>query len=262
MADAPFGTHAPNSFQRTLLGIIRSSRLKRGAFRPLMSCLIGPSPIDTTYQGASMRLHHHDSGTERGALFNPGYNIEELDFLRQHLPDGGIFIDIGANAGTFAVVLARHVGVRGRVIAIEPHPVSHARLRFNVNTLPLRNVTLVEAALGDVEGDVTIGTTSSNLGAARVGQGDFKVASRRLNAVLHDNGIAHIDALKIDVEGHEDKVLMPFFREAPAALWPTAVTIEHLERAHWADDCINDMAARGYRVTGLTRSNTFLVRPA
>ncbi|MBR1219755.1 FkbM family methyltransferase [Bradyrhizobium sp. U87765 SZCCT0131] len=262
MADAPFGTHAPNSVQTMLLRVIQGSRLKRGAFRPLMSRLIGPAPVDTTYQGARFRLHHHDSGTERGALFNPRYNIEELDFLRQHLPAGGVFVDVGANVGTFAVVLALHVGASGRVIAIEPHPTARARLRFNIGELPFRNVTLVEAAAGDIDGEVTIGTPSTNLGASRVGQGDFKVPSRRLAGLLADNGIDHVDALKIDVEGYEDKALVPFFRDAPATLWPTAVAIEHLERNLWAQDCIDDMVARGYAITGRTRSNTFLVRGA
>src|SRR4029450_13352907 len=59
------------------------------------------------------------------------YNIEELDFLRAHVPAGGVFVDVGANVGTYALALARHVGADGKVIAIEPHPVTHARLAFN-----------------------------------------------------------------------------------------------------------------------------------
>ena len=42
-----------------------------------------------------------------------------------------MFVDVGANVGTYAMVLARHVGANGKVIAIEPHPVTHARLAFN-----------------------------------------------------------------------------------------------------------------------------------
>jgi len=50
------------------------------------------------------------SATERGALFNPVTIFEELDFLRAHTPVGGVFVDVGANVGTYALVLARHVG--------------------------------------------------------------------------------------------------------------------------------------------------------
>ena len=55
-------------------------------------------------------------------------------------------------------------------------------------------------------------------------------------------------------------MLTPFFNTAPPALWPKAVVIEHLSRDEWQDDCIADMVARGYAISGKTRSNTLLVR--
>ena len=70
----------------------------------------------------------------------------------------------------------------------------------------------------------------------------------------------HVDALKIDVEGFEDRVLTGFFNDAPSSLWPRAVVIEHLSKNEWQHDCIADMRARGYADTGKTRSNTLLVR--
>lgn len=260
MVEAPYGTYSPNVVQNILLALIQNSKLKRGAFRPLMSRLIGAAPIDTVYQGARFRLHHRDSGTERGALFNPDYNLEELDFLREHTPVGGVFVDVGANVGTFAVVLALRVGRNGRVLAIEPYPSAHQRLAFNTGQLALENVTLVRSAVGDAEGELTMSTSADNLGASRVSDRGITVPVRTLTAVLGDAGIVRIDALKIDVEGYEDRVLVPFFKEASPNLWPRAVAIEHLERADWQNDCIGDMESRGYKITGKTRSNTFLVR--
>lgn len=260
MVEAPFGTHSPNVVQNILLALIQNSKLKRGAFRPLMSRLMGAAPIDTVYQGARFRLHHRDSGTERGALFNPDYNLEELDFLRAHTPVGGVFVDVGANVGTFAVVMALHVGRQGRVLAIEPYPSAHQRLAFNTSQLAFENVTLVRSAVGDTEGELTMSTAADNLGASRVSDRGITVPVKKLTAVLGEAGIARIDALKIDIEGYEDKALIPFFKEAEPSLWPKAVAIEHLERADWTDDCIGDMQARGYDAVGKTRSNTFLVR--
>ena len=78
--------------------------------------------------------------------------------------------------------------------------------------------------------------------------------------VLGDAGASHVDSLKIDVEGYEDRVLIGFFRDAPQALWPRAVVIEHLSKNEWQQDCIVDMRARDYVETGRTRSNTLLVR--
>src|SRR6187431_2647840 len=130
----PFGAFAPTRAQAAIISLAQRSRLKRGAFRPMLSRLVNllrAGPLDVQYQGASFRFYHQASATERGALFNPDYNLEELDFLRAHVPTGGVFVDVGANVGTYALALAQHVGARGKVIAIEPHPVTHARLKFN-----------------------------------------------------------------------------------------------------------------------------------
>jgi hypothetical protein len=72
--------------------------------------------------------------------------------------------------------------------------------------------------------------------------------------------VSHVDALKIDVEGFEDRVLTGFFKQAPPSLWPRAVVIEHLSRNEWQDDCIAGMLQRGYAEAGKTRSNAMLVR--
>lgn len=265
---APFGAFAPNAAQAAIIRLAHRSRLKRGAFRPMLSRLVNllrAGPVDMAYQGASFRFYHQASATERGALFNPDYNLEELDFLRQHTPAGGVFVDVGANVGTYALALAHHVGSGGKVIAIEPHPVTHARLAFNTTASGYAQVRLVAAAAGPADGELMIETDGQNLGASHVVSGQasgkaFKVPSLRLQRILEEAGIAHVDTLKIDVEGFEDRVLTGFFATAPQALWPRAVVIEHLSKDEWQADCIADMRARGYAEIGRTRSNTLLLR--
>jgi FkbM family methyltransferase len=265
---APFGVFAPNAAQAAIISLAHRSRLKRGAFRPWLSRLVNllrAGPVDVPYQGASFRFYHQASATERGALFNPDYNLEELSFLRAHLPRGGVFVDIGANVGTYALVLARHVGAVGTVIAVEPHPVTHARLQFNNTASGYTQTQLVAAAASDSDGEVLIETDGDNLGASHVVTSAatvsaIKVPALRLKRILDEAGVAKVDALKIDIEGFEDRALVPFFKEAPQALWPRAVVIEHLSRDGWQQDCITDMRARGYAEAGRTRSNTFLLR--
>ena len=88
------------------------------------------------YQGAAFRFHHQASATERGALFNPDYNLEELDFLRAHTPAGGVFVDVGANVGTYAMVLAR--ACRRERQGDRDRTASGARLAGSPSTAPLR----------------------------------------------------------------------------------------------------------------------------
>jgi FkbM family methyltransferase len=264
----PFGAFAPTRAQAAVIALAHRSRLKRGAFRPMLSRLLNllrAGPVDVPYQGASFRFYHQASATERGALFNPDYNLEELEFLRANTPRGGVFVDVGANVGTYALALARQVGPSGKVIAVEPHPVTHARLAFNRAASGFAQVALVAAAAGPSDGELLIETDGDNLGASHIVSGEptgrtIRVPSLRLERILADAGVTRVDALKIDVEGFEDRVLTGFFRDAPPSLWPRAVVIEHLSRDEWLDDCIADMRARGYAETGRTRSNTLLRR--
>jgi FkbM family methyltransferase len=264
----PFGAFAPTRAQAAIIALAQRSRLKRGAFRPMLSRLVNllrAGPVDVQYQGAAFRFYHQASATERGALFNPDYNLEELDFLRAHSPIGGVFVDVGANVGTYAMVLARQVGTSGKVIAVEPHPVTHARLAFNRTASGFAQVILVAAAAGPADGELMIETDGDNLGASHIVSGErahnaIRVPSLRLQRILDDAKVSRVDALKIDVEGFEDRVLTGFFEQAPPSLWPRAVVIEHLSRNEWQHDCIADMLARGYAAAGKTRSNTLLVK--
>ena len=263
-----FDVFAPTRAQAAIISLAHRSRLKRGAFRPMLSRLLNllrAGPIDAQYQGASFRFYHQTSATERGALLNPDYNLEELEFLRAHTPRGGVFVDVGANVGTYSLVLARHVGASGKVIAIEPHPVTHARLAFNRAASKLSQVRLVAAAAGDTDGELMIQSDGSNLGASHIVTGQnaahaIPVPSLRLHRILDDAGLNHVHALKIDIEGFEDRVMIPFFRHAQESMWPRAIVIEHLSRNEWQDDCIADMSARGYAAIARTRSNTLLLQ--
>jgi FkbM family methyltransferase len=265
---APFGALAPNAAQAGLIALAQRTGLKRGAFRPMLSRLLNllrAGPLDVKYQGASFRFHHLGSATERGALLNPDYNLDELRFLRAHLRAGGVFVDVGANVGTYALALARDAGMDGKVIAIEPHPVTHARLAFNHAASGFAQVKLVQAAAGAEDGELLIETDGDNLGASHIVADDasgnaIRVPSLRLLRILQEAGASSVDALKIDVEGYEDRVLTSFFRQAPQALWPRAVVIEHLSKDEWQADCIADMVSRGYAISGKTRSNTLLSR--
>ncbi|QQO18779.1 FkbM family methyltransferase [Bradyrhizobium diazoefficiens] len=267
-SSAPFGAFAPNAAQAAIIRLASRSGLKRGAFRPWLSRLVDllrGGPLDVQYQGASFRLYHQGSATERGALFNPDYNLDELDFLRQHTPAGGVFVDVGANVGTFALVMARQVGSTGKVVAIEPHPITFGRLSFNQAASKASQVHLVQAAAGESDGELMIESGGGNLGATHVVTGAastdaIKVPSLRLTRILDEAGVRQVDSLKIDVEGFEDRVLIAFFRHAPQSLWPRAVVIEHLSQQEWQQDCIADMVARGFAIVRRTRSNTFLSR--
>jgi hypothetical protein len=68
-----------------------------------------------------------------------------------------------------------------------------------------------------------------------------------------------IDGMKIDVEGFEEAVLLPFFEQASDALLPRLIVIED-NRDSWEIDILEAAAQRGYRLARKTRMNLLLRR--
>jgi FkbM family methyltransferase len=135
-------------------------------------------------------------------------------FIRQRLRPGATFIDVGANIGTYALPAALLVGPTGHVVAVEAHPLTYSFLRRNTIANGLGQITPLHLALGEAPGMVTMNFEPTNPGETHVATtpdggtgGTVAVAVRRLDDVLAERGISHVDYIKIDVEGFELAVL-------------------------------------------------------
>ena len=119
---------------------------------------------------------------------------------KERLAPGDLFLDVGANVGTYTVNAA---SLRASVIAFEPAHDTAALLRENVALNGYDDVEVVEAAIGAAEGAVhfTTGLDSVN----RVDDhGGAAVAMVMLGSVISDRTVA---GMKVDVEGFEIDVL-------------------------------------------------------
>jgi hypothetical protein len=65
--------------------------------------------------------------------------------------------------------------------------------------------------------------------------------------------------LKIEVEGVEDVILAPFFRDAAKSLWPRLLIIEDTSNL-WQLDLLSETSALGYSVAARTKLNVLLRR--
>ena len=80
-----------------------------------------------------------------------------------------------------------------------------------------------------------------------------------LEDILNEEGVAQIDALKIDIEGYEYRALKPFFTHCSKKMWPKKISIEHLTTEQSGDksDIETLLVEIGYSFRGKTRSNAF-----
>lgn len=260
----------PNLTTRALLAVARNSVLGRGQARRLILQWIeavNDHPFVIDILGCPF-LVHFDNETERKTIFNR-YNLPELAFLRSACASpGSVFVDLGANCGYFTALLAASMGKNSTVLAIEPHPVMCERMRNNLQMLneaqagEIANVLIEECAIGseNVDGTLNVPQGKNGFGTAHISDdgAGVSVNIRKLTDILQKHDIGSIEALKIDIEGYEDRALQPFFDSAPRHLFPKAVVIEHTSQQLWQTDLLGTMKAAGYTVTGQTRGNMML----
>lgn len=141
------------------------------------------------------------------------YEKEVERFLRSSVRPSDTAWDIGANRGLYTKMLSTLVGKQGLVVAIEPEANNMAHLASAV--WPLANVTLVNAALTDHDGDVALfvnntdktgrthSLTVSNSTAAEV----QTVPCFSGDSLIKQRVAPQPSFVKIDVEGAEEQVL-------------------------------------------------------
>lgn len=142
----------------------------------------------------------------------------EKYFLERYLPirPNPIVFDVGACDGDYSSGV-RAISPSARLFAFEPHPSSFERLK---SALAGTGATLIQTALGDENGMIHFYDYADRDGTAhatiykdvihQIHKGTSKaieVPIRRLDDLLPNLGVDHIDFLKIDTEGHELSVL-------------------------------------------------------
>ena len=131
-------------------------------------------------------------------------------FLHDYTPQrGDVVVDVGAGNGAEAFLFSRLVGPTGRVVSIEAHPRMYARLVDLCAANRLDNVTALQVAVSDFEGDVVLSDDAHHLQnrlLASDAEG-ISVPARRLDTIAAELGIDRIDLLKMNIEGEEARAL-------------------------------------------------------
>jgi FkbM family methyltransferase len=225
-------------------------------------------PVIAVVRGLSMQLDPSEN-VDGQLLFQPQlYDRRELDALAGHLRPGDTFVDVGAHIGLYSLFAASRVGPSGRVVAVEADPVNASRLRANVarNAGLSALVEVVEAGVSDRDEVLRLGlnTAGNRSGNSFLNDGPdaVEVRCRPLAEILRAAGVDRVDAMKMDIEGFEYRVLEPFFEHAPAPLWPRMLILEYQPAwdARAGGSSLGLALARGYRERVRAGINRVLVR--
>ncbi len=125
--------------------------------------------------------------------------------MKKRVREGAVVLDLGANVGMYALLLARWVGAAGKVFAFEPAIQTADRLRHHVNLNQLADrVEVIQSAVGNTVGEILFHYTAkcpghASVAASAVPGGDSQlVPVTTVDAFCQSRGIVPT-FLKIDV---------------------------------------------------------------
>lgn len=191
--------HPLNSGQR-LRALLRLARWQLG------SRLVAGDIVHEWINGAKFLVRSGETGLT-GNVYTGLQEFAEMAYLMHVLRPDELFVDVGANVGSYTLLACAAAGGRG--VAIEPVPATYQRLVENLRLNHLESsVQSFNLAVGNApgmlrfSGDMDVGNRA--LADGEVREGGIVVPVTTLDLLLKDQSPTLI---KIDVEGYESPVV-------------------------------------------------------
>ena len=142
-----------------------------------------------------------------GNLYCGLHEYKDMLFLLHFLREEDLFVDIGANIGSYTILASGHIGAK--TIAIEPVPSTFEHIIDNININRINDrVTAINIALGSEKGFVNFTKTLdtiNHVACENENHDTIRIPIETLDNILSEKEVPVL--LKIDVEGYETNVI-------------------------------------------------------
>ena len=211
------GKFIPNRLSKRLIRILYLHYLLRSdinSFKILWAIILNRKILRGDYilsnYGVWMFNREMDR-TLRLSIFGYRNNLEKI---LSSIMEPTIFLDIGANQGVFSLVAAANQNIV-EIHSFEPNTKICKFLQLNFVVNNVLNYTIHEVAVSTNESNMNFLVPENHSGAGRISSQESNMTIRTVNHVYLDEHFAkfHIPFfVKIDVEGHELKVLQELLK--------------------------------------------------
>jgi len=195
-----FITNHPLNRDQKINSIIRFAKWQLG------SRLVSSTIVYDWINGSKFLVRTGERGLT-GNIYTGLHEFSDMGFLLHFLRDEDLFIDVGANVGSYTILACSAIGARG--IAFEPVPSTYKRLVDNMRLNYLdKKVKCVNKGVGAQEGSIAF-TSDGNTTNHALAVGERCENTVNVEVVTLDSALNYESPLliKIDVEGYETAVL-------------------------------------------------------
>ena len=137
------------------------------------------------------------------------YEKNISNIFTKYLTKDMTILDIGANIGWYSLLSAHSLQDECKIYAFEPFSFNSKLLLASQLTNKFKSISLIQSAVGDMNGTVGFGATGSNGQCQEINNNiETILNSDTVNIIRIDDIINEkIDVIKIDIEGAEYKAL-------------------------------------------------------
>lgn len=190
------------------------------------------------------------------------YEPEQTQYINDLLQPGDNVIDIGANIGYYALIMAKKVGDSGSVFCFEPDKENHLILMKNIENNNYNNrVKIYNNALSDQNGKLKLYISETNRGDHRIYSSDQERDFIEINAIRLDDveeiKNKKLKLIKIDIQGSEMIALNgmknTILNSNPVVIsefWPKGIRMSGKN----PDDYVGFFLSNGYKMHLLTEN--------
>ena len=261
-----FGYYAPQGLIRVIYILIKAGfgfgKLKK-IFAKTLSRINKTNPIDIIYHDVKFRLYPHNNTIESKMLVSSRLREgKELDVISGFIKNGGTFLDIGANVGYYSLMAAK-LGAT-KIIGVEPNPIVLERFKANIKFNRFeKKIKTFQIGIGQKHETMELRLSQTDMGSSSIvntqlNSDKIKIKVIPLLELLKKEGINKVDVLKIDIEGFEDRALIPYFKNLDKKFYPRLVLMEDSSQTDWEENILEWLLANGYKVLARTRGNVLI----
>ncbi len=167
-----------------------------------------------------------------------------LDSIQFRNYSRSTILDVGANLGDFTMAASKSTR---KIISVEPGQENFAILRSNLRINSLKQVMPLNLAAHDSSEDLSLAGGGADLSVSDFNGGE-RTKGVPLDDVLTLHDIDYVDMVKIDVQGHEIKVLHGLSDYLKRRRIGLAIVEVHAHRNVKSSDVVSFMQSYGYQL--------------